>query len=117
MTDEQEQTLVKSIDTLNQRIEKQNELLAAFVRNQSSFKARVTAGLWTGFGTVLGATVLVSLLILALKPLAKVDWISPIVNRVIDTLENRSGTPRRREERRDRVEPASPPSAANNPSS
>ncbi|MBI1333581.1 MAG: hypothetical protein GC165_11970 [Armatimonadetes bacterium] len=94
MTDEQEKSLIKSLDTLSERIERQNQLLAAFLKNQSSFRSRMTAGLWTGLGTVLGATVLVSLVILILRPLSHIDWISPIVDRVIDALESRNYTPK-----------------------
>ena len=101
MTDDQEKSLVESIESLNQRLDRQNKLLDAYVKNQSSFKGRFIAGLWTGLGTVLGATVLVSMLILMLKPLSKVDWISPIVNRVIDALESRSASPRHRIDRTD----------------
>jgi hypothetical protein len=86
--------LIAAIDTLSERIDKQNELLAAFIKNQSSFKARLVAGLWTGLGTVLGATVIVSGIILMLKPLAKIDWISPIVDKVINALENRNIGPK-----------------------
>ncbi len=104
VTDEQEKTLIASVDTLTQRMEKQNEIMAAYLKNQSTFRARFVAGLWTGFGTVLGATVLVSLLILLLKPLSHVDFISPIVNRVIDALETRGSSPRQhRTERTDRA--------------
>lgn len=49
------------------------------------------AGLWTGLGTVLGATVVVSGIVLMLKPLSKTDWIGPIVDKVISALENRGG--------------------------
>ncbi|MEI8281550.1 MAG: DUF5665 domain-containing protein [Armatimonadota bacterium] len=49
------------------------------------------AGLWTGLGTVLGATVIVSGIVLVLKPLSKTDWIGPIVDKVINALENRGG--------------------------
>ncbi len=94
MNDGNNDDLLKAIDTLNERIEKQNTLLAAFLQNQSSFKGRIVAGLWTGLGTVLGATVVVSGIVLMLKPLAKIDWISPIVDKVISALESRGGTPR-----------------------
>ena len=56
-----------------------------------AFKARMLAGLWTGLGTVLGATVVVSGIVLMLKPLSKTDWIGPIVDKVISALENRGG--------------------------
>jgi hypothetical protein len=59
------------------------------VESQTHFGKRLVAGLWTGLGTVLGATVVVSLLVVMLKPLAEVDWVGPIVNRVIDSLDRR----------------------------
>lgn len=58
----------------------------------------MVAGLWTGLGTVLGATVVVSGIVLLLKPLSKTDWIGPIVDKVISALENRGGTHQRRSE-------------------
>lgn len=67
----------------------QNDLLQEWHENQRSFRKRFIAGMWTGFGTVIGATVVVSLLVLALRPLGSINWISPIVNRVIDDLETR----------------------------
>lgn len=94
MTEEQDKSLVEAIESLNTRIEKQNILLASLLLNQRSIKQRIFAGLWTGFGTVLGATVIVSGVIFLLKPLAKVDWISPIVDRVINALESRSPAPK-----------------------
>jgi hypothetical protein len=81
--------LQRSLDTLTRQIEKQNELLFQFVENQTNFRKRIVAGIWTGLGTVLGATVMVSVVVLALKPLANVQWISPIVKKVIDDLETR----------------------------
>ncbi len=90
MADEQEKSLQATIERLTGRIDRQNELLDLYIRNQTSVKARLKAGLWTGFGTVIGATLLVSLVVLALKPLAKTDWIGPIVDKVITVLENRS---------------------------
>lgn len=111
MNDEQEKSLQESIDHLSSRIDRQNELLGLFLQNQRSFKSRLAAGLWTGLGTVLGATVLVSVLILALKPLSKIDWISPIVDRVIDALESRNGP---RQHRLDRADTNSNQPASNN---
>ena len=94
MTDENDKELLNAIETLNVRIERQNDLLAAFLKNQTSFRARLVAGLWTGLGTVLGATVIVSGIVLMLKPLSKTDWIGPIVDKVINALENRGGLSR-----------------------
>jgi hypothetical protein len=94
--DEKDMELLAAIEKLSDRIDRQNTLLAAFLRNQSSFKSRLTAGLWTGLGTVLGATVVVSGIVLMLKPLSKGEWIGPIVDKVISALENRGGLPRQR---------------------
>jgi Domain of unknown function (DUF5665) len=88
----EDKDLLTAIETLNERIDKQNDLLASFLKSQTSIKMRLIAGLWTGLGTVLGATVVVSGLILALKPLSKIDWISPIVDKVITALESRGGS-------------------------
>ena len=71
------------------QVEEQNKLLKQITDNQTHFGKRLVAGLWTGLGTVLGATVVVSLLVVMLKPLAEVDWVGPIVNRVIDSLDRR----------------------------
>lgn len=74
---------------LTTEIKKQNVILKEWHENQRSFKKRFVAGLWTGLGTVIGATVMVSLLVLMLRPLGNINWISPIVNRVIEDLETR----------------------------
>lgn len=88
--------LTDAIEKLSAQVAQQNELLTAYVRNQKSVKERVFAGLWTGLGTVLGATLVVSGIVLVLKPLSKIDWISPIVDKVIESLEHRQDTPRSR---------------------
>lgn len=87
--DEPDVELREALDRLTTRVEEQNKLLKQFVESQTHFSKRLVAGLWTGLGTVLGATVVVSLLIFALRPLARVDWVGPIVNRVIDSLDRR----------------------------
>ena len=88
--------LLAVLETLSERIDRQNTIMASFLRSQTSFRMRLIAGLWTGLGTVLGATVVVSGIILLLKPLSKIDWISPIVDKVISALENRPGSSRLR---------------------
>ncbi len=87
--EEPQPDLQQAIEKLTTQVEAQNKLLKEFVESQTHFGKRLIAGLWTGLGTVLGATVVVSLLILILKPLAQVDWVGPIVNRVIDSLDRR----------------------------
>ncbi len=87
--DEQKPELQEAIERLTTQVEAQNKLLKEFVESQTHMGKRLVAGLWTGLGTVLGATVVVSLLVVMLKPLAEVDWVGPIVNRVIDSLDRR----------------------------
>jgi hypothetical protein len=87
-----EQELTDAINRLSRLVEKQNQALEELTAVQGSFRKRLVAGLWTGFGTVLGATVMVSVLVIVLKPLANVQWISPIVHRVIEDLETRKPT-------------------------
>lgn len=87
--DEPQDELRIAIEKLTTQVEAQNKLLAEFVASQTHFGRRLVSGLWTGLGTVLGATVVVSLLIVVLRPLAQVDWVGPIVNRVIDSLDRR----------------------------
>ena len=87
--EEQKPELQDAIERLTTQVEAQNKLLREFIESHTHFGKRLVAGLWTGLGTVLGATVVVSLLIVVLKPLAEVDWVGPIVNRVIDSLDRR----------------------------
>jgi hypothetical protein len=81
--------LLEATERLIKHVEENNRLMSLYIESQTSFRRRVIAGLWTGLGTVVGATVMVSVLVLALKPLANVQWISPIVKKVIDDLETR----------------------------
>ena len=81
---ENERELIEAIGQLTSKIEQQNKILADFVEVQTSFRRRVLAGIWTGLGTVFGATVVVSFLIIALRPLTKLEWIKPVVGKVID---------------------------------
>ena len=54
-----------------------------------SFKKRFLLGVVGGFGTVLGATVLVSLLIIVLNQFATIDVLKPIVERVIEIVDSK----------------------------
>lgn len=81
--------LIEAMVKLTEKIDRQNEILTDFIKGQSSFRTRIIAGIWTGLGTVLGATVVVSLLVIMLKPLTKLDWIAPVVGRVIDELQTK----------------------------
>lgn len=86
---ENERELIEAIGQLASKIEQQNKILADFIEVQTGFRRRVLAGIWTGLGTVFGATVVVSFLIIALRPLTKLEWIKPVVGKVIDELQTR----------------------------
>ena len=48
---------------------------------------RFINGVVTGFGTVIGATILVSLAVWMLKPLMKIEALSPALDRIADAVE------------------------------
>jgi hypothetical protein len=86
---ENQPDLLDTLSELHETIQKQNVLIEQMIQSQTSFRSRLIAGLWTGLGTVLGATVMVSLLVAVLKPLANIEWISPIVDKVVNDLQTR----------------------------
>jgi len=79
----------KILEKLLAGVSEQNRLLTENLRYQKSIRERILAGVWQGLGTVIGATVVVSLIIYGLKQIATVEWISPIVTKVIDDMESR----------------------------
>ncbi len=78
---------------LSERIEEQNRLLREQLAYHRSIRERIIAGMWMGLGTVVGATVLFTLLAVAvrplLKPLSNLSWVGPIVDRVLEDMESR----------------------------
>lgn len=68
-----------------------NELkkLNSKLKQNYTFRKRFAMGVINGFGTVIGATVLVSLALLLLKQFATIDFVEPIVDRIIDVVEQR----------------------------
>lgn len=54
----------------------------------SSFKARFLAGMMTGLGGVIGATLLLSILLFILQQVATIKWLEPLVKEVISIVEN-----------------------------
>lgn len=85
---------IESVLTLlSERIEEQNKLLREQLAYHRSIRERVIAGMWMGLGTVLGATVLFTLLAVAvrplLRPLSSLSWVGPIVDRVLEDMESR----------------------------
>ena len=69
--------LAKEITLLRQEIQKSNSFLQKFF-----------AGLLTGLGTVLGATVLLALLIYLLSQLATFEWLKPFVEQIVEIVKN-----------------------------
>jgi hypothetical protein len=70
-------------------IHRANELTAQLIRNQTDWKLAFRNGLVTGFGTVVGATVLVSLLIWLLQPLRQLQFLKQPLDRIATELEQR----------------------------
>jgi hypothetical protein len=78
--------LLPAIERLSIQIERLNALL----ENQNrrlGWRGNLRAGLLIGLGSVVGATVLVSLLALVLRPFASVEFFRPYVEQTIKELE------------------------------
>lgn len=68
----------RELKILNQNVEQLNK--------RQAFKNRFFAGIFQGFGTVIGATLLVSLTLFLLRQLANVDIIEPLVSRILEII-------------------------------
>jgi hypothetical protein len=75
--------------SLEVQLRQTNELLSAMVKWQSNPWNRLKMGILTGVGTVVGATLVVSLLVLLVKPLQNVSWVGPVVKEIVRELESR----------------------------
>ncbi len=78
--------LLQAIERLSSRIERLNTLLEKQNR-RLGWQGSLRNGLLIGLGSVVGATVLVSLLALFLRPFANVEFFRPYVERTIKDLE------------------------------
>ncbi len=102
---------------IEKRLDKCEALLGDIAKNVKppSYWDRFLFGAITGFGTVVGATIVVTIAVSLLSPLAKVSLIQPAMDRIIDALNHRqmgAGPGERSEPFR----PASPQgSSANHP--
>ncbi len=70
-------------------LKRQNELLTELVVMQKDLKAGFIQGLVRGFGGVVGATLVVSLLVAILQPLRKFEALEPVLNRIAEALEQK----------------------------
>lgn len=68
-----------------------NELTIQLIRNQRDWKLALRQGLLAGFGGVVGATLLVSLLITVLKPFEQLTVLKPALERIAESLERKPG--------------------------
>lgn len=68
-------------------LKEQNQLLRDHIRWQTRWSMRILQGIMFGFGSFLGATLVVSLAVYMLKPLTNVDFISDVVERVLQDLD------------------------------
>jgi hypothetical protein len=53
------------------------------VRNSNSFWQKFIGGILAGFGTVIGATLVVAFLIYLLTQLASIEWLKPLVEEIV----------------------------------
>ncbi len=80
-------------EEVKKELEKSNALFEASIKQRSDWKLAIRQGLLTGFGSVLGATLLVSILVWALKPLQQLDILKPSLERIANQLER--GAPKK----------------------
>lgn len=78
---------------LNELLERQNRL----EERRLDWKTSLRHGLLVGLGSVIGATILVSLFVWLLRPFQRVDFIRPAVERVLDDLDRERAFERTRE--------------------
>ncbi len=71
-------TMPETLENLSQQIHRWNKELTA----ANSFRNKFIGGLLTGFGTVLGATLLVALLVFILSQLASIELIRPFIEEI-----------------------------------
>ena len=68
------------VNALTLELKKTNKLLADLVRSRTDWKIALRQALWTGFGGLIGATILVSILLTLLKPLGGLRGLKPTLD-------------------------------------
>ena len=68
-------------------VTKTNALLQTLLDQRRDWRLAMRQGLMTGLGSVLGATILVSILLWAMQPLKRLDMLKPTLDRIADQLE------------------------------
>ena len=82
-TDESERTLflIQEVQRLNQLLEKNNHI-------QTNPFRFVFIGMLQGFGTILGATVVVALFVYLLRPFMNLEWLRPYIDQIIQIIQS-----------------------------
>jgi len=74
----------KEITNLEEQTLKELRKLHEELRRGNSLKNKLLQGIFVGFGTFLGATVVVGLLIFILTKLASVQILGPVIQDIVD---------------------------------
>lgn len=88
------QTANNETDNSNPILQKISQDISAikmsFEKSQRlPYTTRFLQGIVGGFGTVIGATILVTLFVLILTQLGHIDFLKPIVERIIDIIQSK----------------------------
>ncbi len=70
-------------------LKEQNLYLKKLISVNRSFTSLLYQGIVRGLGIALGATLIFSLIITLLRPLAKIDFIQPIADEIINRLDSK----------------------------
>lgn len=68
-------------------LRQQNALLRRQIRENNHVGWLMYRGMWLGLGTAIGATVVVSLVVMALKPLQDIKPIQPAIEKLVERLD------------------------------
>jgi ABC-type Fe3+ transport system permease subunit len=82
------------LDARVRRLESLLEEIAASVRPPTLWQ-RILFGVTQGFGTIVGATVVVALAVALLRPLTHIEYVGARLERILDVLEKRDTADRR----------------------
>lgn len=77
------------IEKLYQELSRSNELLQQHIRQHRDWRLALRNGIASGFGALIGATVLVSLLLWLLRPFEEIKLLRPALERLATDIEKR----------------------------
>lgn len=77
------------LQRLIEEVERLNSNLVALNRSMTNVKMRLLIGMAYGLGSVLGATLLVSIVLWLLRPLQRVPMVEELVGPAVQTIESR----------------------------